>query len=197
MNFASRWANWTPQDLTGHKVAATVYLNAYPTTDADQEAQFIGPADDAKSVRPQYAFWRIAVCFLLLAGALITTLPALAAALLKLARAPPASDPNRFRTPNHARHFQQLRRAGLSETASGRLLARTQTCSSAWRSRTAPDPSGDLKEDLRELMGALQRAGARPYTLRSFAPTARSRRSSRFSDAHKLTWRTARQANES
>jgi hypothetical protein len=179
MNFASRWANWTLQDLAGRKVAATDYLNASPATDADQEVQFIGPADDAKSVRPQYAFGRIAVCFLLLAGALITTLPALAAALLKLARAPPASDPNRFRTPNHARHFQQLRRAGVSETAGGRLLARTQTGSSAWRSRAPPDPSGDLKEDLRELMGALQRASAGPYTLRSFAPTARSRRSSR------------------
>jgi hypothetical protein len=179
MNFASRWANWTPQDLAGHKVATTGYLNAYPATDADQEVQFIGPVDDAKSVRPQYAFGRIAVCFLLLAGALIIALPALAAVLLRLARAPPASDSNRFATPNHARHYQQLRRPGLSETASGRLLTRTRTGPSAWWSRMGPDPSDDLKPDLQELIGVLQRASAGPHTLRSFAPTARSRRSSR------------------
>jgi hypothetical protein len=180
MNFASRWAKfWTSQDLPAHEVAAIGYVDAYPATDADQKVQFIGPADDANSVRPQYAFGKIAFGFLLLAGTLTITLPALAAALLKLARGPPASDSNRLTTPNQPGHYRRLRRAGLNETTDGRLLAGTQTGPSAWRSRTPPDPSDDFKTGLQELMGALQRAGARPYTLRSFAPAARSRRASR------------------
>jgi len=181
MNFASRWANWTPQNLPAHEVAAIGYdyLDAHPATDADQKAQFISPADDADSLPPQYAFGNIAVGFLLLAGALAITLPAIAAALLKLARPPPASDFNRFTIPNQPRHCRQLRRTGLSETPSGRSLARIQTGRPAWRSRMALDSSDDFKAGLRELMRALQRASARPYTVRSFAPAARSRCSSR------------------
>ena len=179
MNFASRWAKfWTSQDLPAHEVAAIGYVDAYPATDADQRAQLIGPADDANSVRPQYAFWKIAFGFLLLAGALTITLPAIAAALLKLARGPPAPNSNRLTIPNQPGHYRRLRRAGLSETAGGRLLARTQTGLSAWRSRTSPDPSEDFKTGMQELMGALRRASAGPYTLRSFAPAARSRRAS-------------------
>jgi hypothetical protein len=178
MNFVSRWDNWTPKGLAAHEVAATDYPDAYATTDADQKVQFIGPADDANSARPQYAFGKVAFAFLLLAGALILALPALAAALLKLARAPPASDSNGFTTPSNARCYRQPRHTDLSETASGRLLARTQTGPSVSRSRMPPDRSDALRADLQELMGALQRASAGPYTPRSFAPTARSRRSS-------------------
>jgi hypothetical protein len=180
MDFASRWVKFrTSQDLPAHEVAAIGYVDAYPATDADQRGQLIGPADDANSVRPQYAFGKIAFGFLLLAGALTITLPAIAAALLKLARGPPASNSNRLTIPNQPGHYRRLRRAGLSETTGGRLLARTQTGLSAWRSRTSPDPSEDFKTGMQELMGALQRASAGPYTLRSFAPAARSRRASR------------------
>jgi hypothetical protein len=177
VNFTLRWANWTPQDLPTHEVAAIGYLDGHP--DADQKVQFIGPADYASSTRPQYVFGKIALGFLLLAGALTITLPALAAALLKLARAPRASDSNGFTTTNQPRYYRRLRRAESSEATSGRLFARTQTGRPAWRSRMAPDPSDDFKTDLQELMGALQRASAAPYTLRSFAPAARIRRSHR------------------
>ena len=180
VNFASRWAKfWTSQDLPAHEVAAIGHVDAYPATDTDQRAQLIGPADDANTVRPQYAFGKIAFGFLLLAGALTITLPAIAAALLKLARGPPASDSNRLTTPNQPGHYRRLRRAGLSETTGGRLLARTQTGLSASRSRTSPDPSDDFKTGMQELVGALQRASVGPYTLRSFAPAARNRRASR------------------
>jgi hypothetical protein len=177
VNFTLRWANWTPQDLPTHEVAAIGYLDGHP--DADQKVQFIGPANYANSTRPQYVFGKIALGFLLLAGALTITLPALAAALLKLARAPPASDSNGFTTTNQRRYYRRLRRAESSEATSGRLFARTQTGRPAWRSRMAPDPSDDFKTDLQELMGALQGASAGPYTLRSFAPAARIRRSHR------------------
>jgi len=185
MIFASRWAKfWTSQDLPAHEVAAIGYVDAYPATDADQEVQFIGPANDADSVRPQHAFGEIPFGFFLLAGALAITLPPLAAALLRLARAPPASDPKRLTTPNQLGHYRRPRRAGLSET-DGRLLAETQTGPSAWRSQTPPDPSDDFKTGLQELMGALQRAGAGPYTLRSFAPAARSRRTAASGTRHR------------
>jgi hypothetical protein len=176
MNFASRWADWAFQDVLGREVAATSYLYTYPTTRADQGLQFVGSADDANSVRPEYAFRKVAFGFFLLAGALAITLTAFAAGLLKLARASPASGSNRFTIPNN---YRQLRHAGSWETTSARVLARIQTGRSVWRSRTASDPSDDFKTGLRELMGALQRASARPFTLRSFAPAAGSRRSSR------------------
>ncbi len=180
MSFASRWAIfWTSKDWPAHDVAAIGYVDAYPATDADQKVQFIGPADDANSVRPQHAFGKIAFGFLLLAGALTITLPAIAAALLKLARGPPASDSNRLTTTNQPDHYRRLRRAGLSETTGGMLLARTQTGPTTWRSGRSPDPSDDFKTGLQELMGALQRASAGPYALRSFAPAARSRHAAR------------------
>jgi hypothetical protein len=80
------------QTTSTHEVAAISYHEDHPATDADQ-VQFVEPADHANSVGPQYAFGKIAFGFLLLAGALIITLPALAAALLKIARAPSAWAP--------------------------------------------------------------------------------------------------------
>ena len=178
MNFASRWPNWTSRDFPTHVVAAIGYQDAYPATEADK-VQFVEPAGDADSVRPQYAFGKIAFGFLLLAGALTTTLPPLAAALLKVARRPSASASNRFTTPNRPRSNRRPRRAGSSETTSGRLSSRTQTGRSTCRSSMAPDTSDDFEIGLKELMGALQRASAEPYAARSFAPDARSRRSRR------------------
>jgi hypothetical protein len=175
MNFASRWANWTSQDFSAHGVAAIGYQDAYPATEADQ-VQFIGPADNANSVRPQYAFGKFAFAFLLLAGVLTTTLPPLASALLKVARRPSVSASKRFTTPNRPRNNRRLPRAGSSQTTSGRLSSRTQTGRSACQSSMAPDTSDDFEVGLKELMGALHRASAEPYTLRSFAPAARSRR---------------------
>jgi len=178
MNFGSRWANWISQDLHAHEVAAISYHEDHPATDAGQ-VQFVGPADHANSVGPQYAFGKIAFGFLLLAGALTITLPALAAALLKLVCEPSASDSNRFTTPSQPRDYRQIRRAGSREAVSDRLLARTQTGRSARRSSTALDPRDDFKIGLHELMGALHRASTGPYTLRSFAPAARNRPSRR------------------
>ena len=178
MNFASRWPNWTSQEFPAHEVAAIGYQDAYPATEADK-AQFVEPAGDADSARPQYAFGKIAFGFLLLAGVLTTTLPPLAAALLKVARRPSASASNGFTTPNRPRSSRRLRRAGSSETTSGGLSSRTQTDRSACQSRMAPDTSDDFEKGLKELMGALRRASAEPYTLRSFAPAARSRGSRR------------------
>jgi len=179
MNFASRWAKFsTSQNLPAHDVATIGYVDANPVTNTDK-VQFIGPADDATGARPQHALGEIPFRFLLLAAALLVTLPLLAVALLKLARTPPASDSDRFTTPNKPGLYRRLRRSGLSKTADGRLLAATQTSPPAWRSRTSPNPSEDFKTDLQELMGALRRASVGPYTLRSFAPVARSRRASR------------------
>ena len=179
MNFASRWPNWTSQDFPTHVVAAIGYQDAYPATEADK-VQFSEPADDVHSERPQYAFGKIAFGFLLFAGVLTTALPPLASALLKVARRPSALASNRFTTSNRRRSNRRLRRAGSSETTSGRLSFRTQTGRSNCRSSMAPDTSDDFEMGLKELMAALQRASAEPYTLRSFAPTARSRRSRRF-----------------
>jgi hypothetical protein len=185
INFASRWAKfWTSQDLP-QEVAAIGYVDAYPATDADQEVQFIGPANDANSVRPQHTFGEIPFGFFLLAGALAITLPPLAAALLRPARAPPASDSKRLTTRNQLGHYRRLRRAGLSEATDGRLLAGTQTAPSARRSQTPPDPSNDFKTGLQELMDALQRASAGPHTLRSFAPAPRSRRTAASGTRHR------------
>jgi len=178
MNFASRWAKFsTSQNLPAHDMATIGYVDANPVTNTDK-LQFIGPADDNSSVRPQHVF-RETLGFFLLVAALLVTLPLLAVALLKIARAPPASDSGRLTTPNKLGYHQRLRHSGLSKTPDGRLLAGTQTSPPAWRSRTSPDPSEDFNTDLQELMGALRRASAGPYTLRSFAPVARSRRASR------------------
>ena len=179
MNFASRWANWTPQDLPANEVAAIGYVGASTARDADQQAQIVGPADDADSMRPQHAVGGFPYGLFLLTGALAIALPALAAALLKGARGSRASHSNGLATPNQPGHSRRLRRASPSETTGGRLLARTQTCPSAWQAGTPPDPSDDFETGLQELMGALRRARAAPYKLRSFAPATGSRRASR------------------
>jgi len=51
MNFGSRWANWTSQELPAHEVAAISYHEDHPGTDADQ-VQFVGPVDHANSAGP-------------------------------------------------------------------------------------------------------------------------------------------------
>jgi hypothetical protein len=186
VDFASRWAKfWTSQDLPAYEVAAIGNVDAVPAKDADQVVQFIGLTNDASSVRPLQAFGEIPFGFVLLAGALAITLPPLAAALLRLARAPPASDPKRLTTPNQLGHYRRLRRAGSNEATDGSLLARTQTGPSAWRSQTPPDPSDDFETGLQELMGALQQASAGPYTLQSFAPAARRRRTAASGTRHR------------
>jgi hypothetical protein len=175
VSFASRWIS---QEADPYDTGRLSYTdNAYLATKANSQMALAKPAVDADGARTSQASTaKVPVAFFLFAGASAIALLRLAAWTFKLARRSPSLNPQKRAASNRlGSRGPSSRQAVFVKSAVDRTLPPgAQRHASAWRSPTPINPDDDFKIALRELMGALRRAGAAPYTLRSFAPPSRN-----------------------
>jgi hypothetical protein len=179
VDFAARWPDFPKaKKLDAREVATVSYSEAYAATGANQQRPSTSGFLDAKSagLRQAYA-GKSTFGLVLLDGALVMALMLLACGILKITR---REDQSYLRPQWRAAEGRPCTgwrpRRDSAGATSRKSVAEVRHSSVASRAPKLDDLNDDLKMNLRELMGCLQRAGAAHVSPRSFAPRPRTRR---------------------
>jgi hypothetical protein len=179
VDFVARWTDLPKaQNLDAREVATVNYSEAYAATGADQSRPSTSGFLDAKSAGlPQAYAGKSTFGSVLLDGTLMMALMLLAGGILKIARCE-----DQFYLRPQWRAAEGLPRTGRhvrrdpAGASSRRSVAGVRHDSVESRTARPDDLDDDLKMNLQELMGCLQRADAAYRSPRSFAPSPRTRR---------------------
>jgi hypothetical protein len=179
VDFAARWLDLPKaQNLDAREVATVSYSETYAATGADQQRPSASGFLDAKNagLRQAYA-GKSTFGSVLLDGTLMMVLMLLACGILKITRREDQSHLRpQWRAPEGRPRTGRHMRRDSAEATSRKSVAGARHGSIASRTPRPDDLDDDLKMNLRQLMGCLQRAGAAHLSPRSFAPPARTRR---------------------
>jgi hypothetical protein len=177
--FAERWPDLPKaQNLDARDAATGSYPETYATTGADQQRPSASGFLDAKSagLRQAYA-GKTTFRSVLFDSTLVMALMLLACGILKITRREDQSHLRpQWRAPEGRPRTGRHMRRDSAEATSRKSVAGARHGFVASRTPRPDDLDDDLKMNLRELMGCLQRAGAAHLSPRSFAPPARTRR---------------------